>query len=203
MNGLNGGLIVKLKGLLRGRWPVAALGVSVTVACVLAGAAIAHGSSGGQQVLVTAVDMPAGQVVTEADVVEHAVSADAGLGLITAVQLSDVLGRAVATGIPAGTLLTENLLSETAGPAAGRAEVAVSLPVGRLPELPNGARVAVFVPGIESSTPTRIDAVVLATRPGDSGTAVVLEIAEADASMVALANPQEISIARVAPKGGE
>ncbi len=83
------------------------------------------------EVLVMRDPVPAGQVVTAADVAPAEV---AGVeGAIAAADVDSVVGKRAAGGLVEGQVLTEAALTDTQVPAAGQRLVAIRLETGRVP----------------------------------------------------------------------
>lgn len=83
------------------------------------------------EVLVVTNSVPAGQVVTAADLEPAEV---AGVeGAIGAADVDSVVGKRAAGGLVEGQVLTEAALTDTQVPAAGQRLVAIRLETGRVP----------------------------------------------------------------------
>jgi SAF domain len=117
-------------------------------------------------VLALARPVSVGQVLTAADLREVSIATDPGVSTMIASQASVVIGRSVATSLPAGSLLSPGVLGAALVPGPGQAIAALALKAGTFPvELTPGARVAVIlVPGSTMGP--------LGTLPGQGAVAV-------------------------------
>jgi hypothetical protein len=84
-------------------------------------------------VLAMARDVPYGQVITDADLAEVRIAADAGVQTVPAAQRASVVGQAAATLIPKGALLSRAQLAAQPVPPPGSAKVGVVLRPGQAP----------------------------------------------------------------------
>lgn len=117
-------------------------------------------------VLALARPVSVGQVLTAADLREVSIATDPGVSTMIASQASVVIGRSVATSLPAGSLLSPGVLGAALVPGPGQAIAALALKAGAFPvELAPGARVAVVLaPGPATGS--------LGTLPGQGAVAV-------------------------------
>ncbi|RKS05998.1 flagellar basal body P-ring formation chaperone FlgA [Nocardiopsis sp. Huas11] len=105
------------------------------VAVVVLGGIVAAWAAGHEDervpMVVTAHDITAGDVLTDADVrVMHAL----GVEELDLVPADGAVGERVAVPVPAGTVLTGAMLADTAAwPKGGHAVLAVDAPLGMLP----------------------------------------------------------------------
>lgn len=94
----------------------------------------------------TARAVPAGRVITDADVAVVRVANPSGLALLAANRRAEVVGRTAAVPLAAGSLLTEGQVGPAAWPPSGQAVIAVPVKPGRAPSgLTAGSRVVVLV----------------------------------------------------------
>ncbi|MDG4803620.1 SAF domain-containing protein [Micromonospora sp. WMMD980] len=100
----------------------------------------------GEQFLAVARPVPAGVVIAEADVRVVRVANPSDLDLLAADRRDEVVGRAAAVPLAAGTLLAPAQVGPSAWPPTGQAVIAVAVKTGRAPAgLAAGARVVVLV----------------------------------------------------------
>ncbi|GAA2685996.1 MULTISPECIES: hypothetical protein [Actinosynnema] len=139
------------------------LGVLLVLVCAGGFALLALHSGGKKPVLALARDLVVGQVLTEQDLLEVAVAADPGVGVVSADQADALLGKPMATSMSAGTLLNLDAVGVAAIPRSGHGLVALALKAGQFPpEVSAGTEVSVvFVPGQAGAT---------SRPPADSGT---------------------------------
>lgn len=109
-------------------------------------------------VLVVAQPVPAGQVITSADLRVATVVPDAGVRLVATSQADTVVGRTAAVPLVAGALLSPDQVGPAAWPAAGEAVVALPLKPGRIPAgIAPGARVRVLTVTTDGGAATSAD----------------------------------------------
>lgn len=123
----------RLPVVRRERRPVmAALAVLLIAGCAAVSANLALAGRGGVAVLVLARDVPAGGVLTAADL-KVAQLAGGGVTALSAASEGEVVGQTLTAGLPAGTLLVGGVLSRSPVPAPGDQLVAAALKPGMLP----------------------------------------------------------------------
>jgi hypothetical protein len=127
-------------------------------------------------VLVVARPVPAGQVITSADLRVATVVPDAGVQLVAASQADTVVGRTAAVPLVAGALLSPEQVGPAAWPAAGEAVVALPLKPGRIP--------AGIAPG------ARVRVLAVATTEGSSGRSAAGDQAGVVATVVEVSREQ-------------
>lgn len=123
----------------------------------------------------------AGEVINRADLAVANVAADPALAPVTAERLDSFVGQRAAVDLSAGSLLTEQAVTDEVVPAAGRSLVGVALTSSQLPAavLQPGDRVRVVdTPTAQgeppSTTPSTIPGeVASAVGPDDTGLTVV------------------------------
>ncbi|MGN6678520.1 MAG: SAF domain-containing protein [Streptosporangiaceae bacterium] len=119
---------IALARLPRRRRPgMIALAVALVGAGILASSAVYSETNHRAPVLVAEANVPAGALITASDVGTASVSAGAGVQVIPASQLSQVIGQVAGTTLHPGMLLTAAELATERPPAAG--QVLVPLPV--------------------------------------------------------------------------
>lgn len=134
--GGNGGplRIGQLRPLPRRRRPaMIALAVVLIGAGILGGAALYRSINHRVEVLLVRTAVPAGAVVTAADLTTTSVSAGPGVRLIPARQESQVVGLVAATDLRPGALLAAADLTSTLPPAAGQMLVPIAVKPSVLP----------------------------------------------------------------------
>lgn len=97
-------------------------------------------------VLVLSRPVTVGQVIGEADLRVVPMSGATEVGVVSAADVRQVVGRTAAVALPAGSVLTRAMLGEAAFPPAGQRLVSLSLKAGQYPQrLAAGARVEVYL----------------------------------------------------------
>jgi hypothetical protein len=104
-----------------------ALAVALAGAGILASTAVYSATNHHLPVLVAQADVPAGALITAADVGTASVSVGAGVQVIPASQLRQVVGQVAGSALHPGMLLTTAELARQRPPAPG--QVLVPLPV--------------------------------------------------------------------------
>lgn len=212
---------VKGPGGRRRAWRVAAGAACAIVAsavCVWIVSAV----DSRDDVLVAAVDVSAGHVLTPDDVAVTRMGADPGAGLVSAERAGEIAGQAAAFGMPAGTVLTDDMLTDAeAFPESGKARVSLEAASGQVPAgTAAGDAVAILVPdhladadGEDAVAPSgadavgevaRVEAVVVSTAAVETGVeaageaaVVTVECAETDLPILAGSDSNSWLIARV------
>jgi hypothetical protein len=179
------------------------VGTLLVLACT-AGAVLWSLAAGQRQrVLTVARPVPVGHALSTADLREVSIATDPGVSTVAASQASTVIGRMMATSLPAGSLLTPEVLGVALVPAPGQAITALALKAGAFPpELAPGARVAVVVvPGPSTgplsvlTSPAWQATVISVTGRADEQTTVIsLQLAEAAARQVAAVPAGQLSL---------
>jgi len=170
-----------------------------------------------QAVLAMARPVPAGQVITEADLRTVRVAPDSGLHLLPAAERDRVVGRSAAVPLAAGSLLTGEQVGPVAWPPPGQAVVAVAVKPGHAPAgLTPGARVVVLVvpaqtTGATSTAPAgtagpggvraMATVVALTQGPDQASTQVVSLLLSAEAAEQVAAAPGDVSLVWRGPVG--
>lgn len=128
-------------------------------------------------VLAVAKPVPAGHIITAADVETVKISADPKLRPIAASNQSSVIGHTAAVSLVPGTLLTSTAIGPASELARNEAQIGLSLKAGQFPpKLAPGQRVRVI--GVDAGISSTLveSAVVVSFGPGstnDAGSAVV------------------------------
>ncbi|MGW4561000.1 SAF domain-containing protein [Streptomyces sp. NPDC004561] len=191
------------------RWSVAALCIVLAVVCALGAAWAVNSASSRTKVLAVARDVPAGQVLTAADVTVAEVSADAALSPLPASDKASVVGKRTAADLRQGGLLLASQLTAGTGLGDDKQQVGVLVKRGQAPAgtlFPGDKVLAVTTPAQGSTTTTKddpsassIDAVVVSvSRPDASGAVVVnLAVATSDGpALASLASQSRIALVR-------
>ncbi|HWF81370.1 MAG TPA: SAF domain-containing protein [Streptosporangiaceae bacterium] len=157
----------QLAKLPRRRRPgMIALAVALVGAGVLASVAVYGATDLRVPVIVLTANVPAGTVITAADLSTANVSVSAGVQVIPARQMSQVVGQVAGTSLHPGMLLTASELATVRPPAAG--EVLIPLPIKQsfVPASGIGAGDHVLIeatPGAQGQTGSSNGAAALAT----------------------------------------
>jgi len=148
-----------------------------------------------QRVLAVARPVPVGHVLSTADLREVSIAADPGVSTVAASQAPAVVGRMMATSLPAGSLLNPEVLGAALVPAPGQAITALALKAGAFPpELAPGARVAVvLVPSLLSAA-WQATVISVTGRADEQTTVISLQLAEAAARQVAAVPAGQLSV---------
>lgn len=174
---------------VRGRgWPVALAGIGAVVVLALGAYMWASSAddSAPRQVLVAAVGMEAGHVISASNLREATVETE-GLDLIGSDQAGAVVGQTLALPVRAGTALSPSMLGEAASPSPGRALTSLALPEGSYPSGLEAGQSVVLVAGsggeAAAAAPAEVwqmAAVVRSVSSFDGGALVALEFDAAD-----------------------
>ncbi|MFF1676121.1 SAF domain-containing protein [Streptomyces sp. NPDC058256] len=202
----------RIAGVSRRRsLPYLLLGVLLVLGCATGGVVVATQLGHREAVLVLAHPVSVGQELSAQDVREASISVGSSLHVIPARSRSTVEGRAVAFTLPAGSLLTKDMLGAARVPPAGQAVAAVALKVGQYPpDLQAGNHVTVVVTETgdttadsASSSSSAWNATVtgLHLNSNEQITAVSLQMAQDDARQLAAAPSGQISVVMVSGGG--
>ncbi|CAM5289581.1 membrane protein [Streptomyces spiroverticillatus] len=179
------------------RWSAVALCVVLAVVCGLGAAAAVTSASDRTRVLAVARDVPAGQVLSDADLTVAEVSADAALSPVAAAERPAMVGRRTAVDLRKGGLLTVAQLSAGTGLGDDQQQVGVQVKRGQAPSgtLAAGDRVLAVTtpaqgeqqdPKSQAPPSTMAATVVSVSRPDATGTVVVnLAVAPTDGPLLA------------------
>ncbi|MBT2404597.1 SAF domain-containing protein [Streptomyces sp. ISL-87] len=181
------------------RYAAAALSTVLAVAAALGAAAAVSAVGDRTKVLAIANDVPAGQPLTDADVIVAEVSADAALTPMPATDRASVVGKRPAVDLRKGSLLVAAQLQPGTGLGDDKQQVGVQVKRGQAPAgslVPGDKVLAVTVPGQgeqptgkdgAEAPPTSVKAVVVSvSRPDASGAVVVnLAVASSDGPLLA------------------
>ncbi|MFE0104486.1 SAF domain-containing protein [Streptomyces sp. NPDC059009] len=190
----------------RRRVPHLLLGVLLVAGCATGGVVAGTRLGDREPVLALARPVDVGQELTRKDLREVSLAKDSGLAVIPAGSASRVTGRTVAYSLPAGALLTRDVLGAAKLPKPGRAVAAIGLKPGQYPpglERGNPVRVVIAPEAgdrAESPRPTESLRGVVADVRGDEreGTTVVsVDMIEDDARRLAAAPAGQVSVVLV------
>lgn len=135
--------------------------------------------AGTSPVLVTTHAVPAGAVISSADLAVAQVSLDPAVATVPANQRSSVVGQRAASALPAGLLLTPASTTSAPVPAPGQTLVGVAVTPRQLPAAPlqTGDPVTVVLGGRDGDDPSPSSPTMPATVAGqttlDDGSLVV------------------------------
>lgn len=140
-------------------------------------------------------DVPRGAVITAEDLVTAEIPPDPVLVAVPADQLADVVGKRAAVDLSAGGLLAPSALTDTVTPGPGESVVGLALGPGQLPVTPLrvGDKVRVISTPRDQDEPpaaapaVSISAVVVTTATTQVTTAVLVDVAVAEADSAKLA----------------
>lgn len=169
------------------RYAAAALSTVLAVAAALGAAAAVSAIGDRTKVLAIANDVPAGQPLTDADVVVAEVSADSALTPMPATDRASVVGKRPAVDLRKGSLLVAGQLQPGTGLGDDKQQVGVQVKRGQAPAgslVPGDKVLAVTVPG-QGEQPTGKDG---AEAPPSSVKAVVVSVSRPDASGAVVVN---------------
>ncbi|MBL7489719.1 hypothetical protein I6A60_29315 [Frankia sp. AgB1.9] len=163
---------------------------------------------GRRQVLLVTRDVPAGQVLTAADVRGVSVAVGPGVDVVEAGAQGSVVGRPAAVALSAGTLLAGSDLGAGRIPPAGQALVGIAVKAGSYPPgLRAGDQISILTTDTTTTLGTsgsdasgaeaggapvgaRVGGLVVGVDAGDQGSSdvvVAVQVADADADDVARA----------------
>lgn len=149
------------------------------------GAATMAASAGDRRpVLVAAQDVAAGHTITAQDLTEALVAVDAGVSVLPAEELDQVVGQVAAAALPAGSLLAAGDLVPEGPPTAGQVVVPLPVTTTMMPAagLEPGDRLLVVDTPLAQADPTPGDpqefpVEVTAISPPDVNGVVVVDVA--------------------------
>ncbi|ROO52806.1 SAF domain-containing protein [Micromonospora sp. Llam0] len=164
-----------------------------------------------EQFLAVARDVPAGQVITDADLRVAWVANPSGLALVPAQESGGIVGRTATVPLVAGSLLVSAQVGPVAWPAEGEAVIAVPVAPGRAPtSLTAGSRVVVLVapaggggqlaPQQDDGVRRAVATVVSVTAGADQvGTQLVTVLLAADAAEAVASAAGDVSLVQLGP----
>ncbi len=162
----------RVRTVARRRGALVGVGLALVSLGALAFLYVSGQLSTATPVIAVVNDVQRGAVIGETDVGVANVVPDPALAPVPADRIDEVVGLRAATDLAAGTLLTENSMTQAVVPAAGEAVVGVPLAPGQMPGepvLPGDVILIVATPGPGDAapvqTPPAIEAAVLQTHP--------------------------------------
>ncbi|MEV6726225.1 SAF domain-containing protein [Streptomyces xanthochromogenes] len=175
---------------------MAALCIALAVLAGLGAAAAVTSAGDRVKVLAIAHDVPAGQAITDSDLIVAEVSADAALAPMRAADRSSVVGKRPSVDLRKGGLLTASQLGAGTGLGDAEQQVGVQVKPGQAPAgtlAPGDTVLAVTTPGQadqagskSEAPPQTIAAKVVSVSPPDaSGTVVVNLAVQSDGPLLA------------------
>ncbi|MEU1628226.1 SAF domain-containing protein [Streptomyces sp. NPDC020096] len=175
------------------RWSVLALCVVLAVVGALGASAAVTSAGNRVNVLALAKDVPAGQKLTDDDLVVAAVSSDPALDPVKSADKTTVVGQRVAVDLRRGQMLTRSDLSAGGGLGDDQQAVGVAIKRGQAPDglAPGDKVLAVATAGdgqkVTDSTGSPIQATVMTVgQPDATGTVVItLAVAPTDGPTLA------------------
>jgi len=191
------------------------VGVLLAAVVVLVFVTVALRADHKQPVLAVAQPVAAGQQLTSADLVVVRVSVEAGVPVVPASNLDQIVGHTAAVPLVRGALLAPRQVGPAAWPPAGQAVMALPVKAGHAPSgLSTGATVMVLVtPATGNGTPASSSGssgpaqqapatVVAVERASDgSGTVTVSLLLAQDAALrLAGAAGGDVSLVLLAPQ---
>ena len=176
------------------RRPAAA--VAALTAAVVGALGIAYvwtQTTNASAVLVVTHDVARGEVIQAADLGTARINADPALKPIAAARENAIVGQRAATSIPAGTLLSDAMVTTSVVPGAGQSMVPVDLPAEQAAGLGLvvGDHVKVVLTAADGQKPsgnpqfTAADVAGVTPSPEGTKTVVALVVSEADGPVLA------------------
>lgn len=204
----------RMRGGQRHSIPHLLVGVLLVLACAVGGVLWSLAASDRQPVLALARSVSVGQMLSPADLREVSIAVDPAMSTVAASQASAVVGRTMATSLPAGSLLTPDMVGAALIPSAGQAITALALKPGMFPpELTPGTRVAViFVPNSATGSSTAFASpnapgtwpatvIGVTARTDEQVTVVSLQLTETAARQVAAMPAGQLSLVMLPGSG--
>lgn len=203
---------VRLSGGGAKRWRWLVLALTLTTAGALSGVIALERLDARTGVVVADGDLPAGHVLSIADLRVSDMTVSSDISFVDAVRLEEIVGQTLTLPVVEGGVVPETVLGADAEfPEADRALVGATLQPGRFPaSLGAGASVSVVVSSgeeTEDGAPQAYLALVRALTPDPGAEGVVnveLLVPSADAARIAAAaSAGQVSLVQVHPRGGE
>lgn len=162
--------------------------MALAVAGALAFAVVDLRTDPATAVLAVARPVPAGKVITDADLTIARIVPDPAVALIAQSQRATVVGHTATVPLVAGTLLSPRHVGPGAWPPVGESVIAVAVKAGRAPAgLTVGSPVTVLVVqpaagGSGGSKPVQASGAVVAVAPADASGVTVVSLLLASAA---------------------
>lgn len=115
---------------------IIAAGVALMAVAVVGMVSVIGGLRDTQDVLVLAKDINQGQSIGSADLKTARINSDAGLHVVLAGDLTQVVGKTVTSNLQAGTVLNPSALTGAVIPPDGKSVVGITLTADKLPGIP-------------------------------------------------------------------
>jgi len=131
--GLSGGRITLARLPRRRRPGMIALAAALVGSGILASTAVYSAANHREPVLVAKANVPAGALITRADLGTVSVSVGSGVRVIPARQFRQVVGQAAGSALHPGMLLTASVLATRRPPASGQVLVPLAMRPSALP----------------------------------------------------------------------
>ncbi|MFE4512670.1 SAF domain-containing protein [Kitasatospora sp. NPDC056783] len=169
----------------RGRRPaLVGLGVAVAVVGALGGWTLVDQARDRVQVLAVARPVPAGQVISAADLVAAEVAPDPALRPVAVGRSKEIIGKTAAADLAPGSLLTTESVREAKPVTTGKDTVGILTKPGQMPEgrLQIGDAVLLVATPRQEDTkleaqPATINAVVARVGQADGNGVIVVDVA--------------------------
>lgn len=178
----------------RRRPGLVALGVALTALGALAAVWLLTSVGERTPVLTLARDVPAGTVITQADLARTQVAVDPGVATVAAADAATVVGMVAAGDLVAGSVLAPGQLTATAPPGEGEVLVALAVRATQLPAggLAAGDRLLVVDTPQQGSDPSSVPPATLAATvvrlgPPDVNGVSVLDVTTSEGDGPAMA----------------
>ncbi|GAB2711561.1 SAF domain-containing protein [Kitasatospora kifunensis] len=182
----------------RSRRPaLVAIGVALAAVGGLGSAYFVTAAGHRTDVIAVARDIPAGQVITSADLVRASMVADPALHPVPVSRAHDILGQVAAMDLPAGSMVTDRSVRAGQPLTAGKDTVGVLAKEGQLPAepvQPGQVVTVVQTPGQQDASgaapgqPATISAVVVQVAAPDANGTRVVDLAVSPVDSPALAS---------------
>lgn len=173
------------------------IGVALAAVGGLSAAYFVNAAGHRTDVIAVAHDIPAGQMITSADLVRASMVTDPALHPVPVSRAHDILGKAAAMDLPAGSLVTDRSVRGGQPLTAGKDTVGVLAKEGQLPAealQPGQAVTVVQTPGQQDGSgaaagqPSTISAVIVQIAAPDANGARVVDLAVSPVDSPALAS---------------
>lgn len=171
----------------RGRSRLVLIGSLLSVVGAVTGVVVVQQTGQRESVIALARPVPFGQPVTEQDLRQILLSADAGLATVSWTESDEIVGRIATTDLLPGQIMTRDAVTTERLPSPGQAIVGVAVKRGQLPVTPLAPRDQVLIVDAAETSGAGVDASVLRVGDIDVGgeRTVDLLVADTNAPLVA------------------
>lgn len=171
----------------RGRSRLVLIGSLLAVLGAVAGVVVVQQTGQRESVIALARPVPFGHQVTEQDLRQILLSADAGLATVDWTESDEIVGRIATTDLLPGQIMTRDAVTTERLPGPGQAIVGVAVKRGQLPVTPLAPRDQVLIVDAAETSGAGVDASVLRVGDIDVGgeRTVDLLIVDTNAPLVA------------------